>query len=519
MNAVVYLLLRQYANRIRRLFRKPLNALLTIIAALFILSGPILMLVIPEFYEGLVGARGREIAVAGVQLFIGMTLILSSLSQQGGLFTYSEASILFSAPLTKRTVLLYSTLQSLPGSILTSIFMCFYFPWLIGSAMTPLKLLATLLVMALLIFCIFILYYYIYIQDIAHEGLKKRLKKYLLIFFGAVAVIYAVIWLTNGHDFGEAAITFFTSPFYNAFPLFGWAKWAVAALLNDQYITGFIPAILLLLVSAFVLARIYYSQDVDFYEKAQLDSIRLQKVVDALRSNGYDAAGLPEQKVRRPKGSFREGAAAIMSRQFLEMKKRGPMLAFRDLINGLIYIVIGLAAGFDFTIVFTMIVFSMIVNTTTDSWNAEFKKPYVYLIPESPFRKLMYAILPSIVKNMLGESIIVVIAAALFGAGVREAVFSVILLAAYTLLFTSAGVFTYRIMGHMTNTVLLMFMRLLFIMAAAVPGGVIAIVLNLAAGIGDPVLLMIPVILANLLCSLLFMFLSRKLLLQSELMN
>ena len=270
MNAVVYLLARQYANRIRRLFRKPLNALLTIIAALFILSGPILMLVIPEFYEGLVGARGREIAVAGVQLFIGMTLVLSSLSQQGGLFTYSEASILFSAPLTKRTILLYSTLQSLPGSILTSIFMCFYFPWLIGSAMTPLKLLATLLVMALLIFCIFILYYYIYIQDIAHEGLKKRLKKYLWIFFGAVAVIYAVIWLTNGHDFGEAAITFFTSPIYNAFPLFGWAKWAVAALLNDQFITGFIPATLLLLVSAFVLARIYYSQDVDFYKRHSL---------------------------------------------------------------------------------------------------------------------------------------------------------------------------------------------------------------------------------------------------------
>ena len=115
MNAVVYLLARQYANRIRRLFRKPLNALLTIIAALFILSGPILMLVIPEFYEGLVGARGREIAVAGVQLFIGMTLVLSSLSQQGGLFTYSEASILFSAPLTKRTILLYSRCSRCPA--------------------------------------------------------------------------------------------------------------------------------------------------------------------------------------------------------------------------------------------------------------------------------------------------------------------------------------------------------------------------------------------------------------------
>ena len=59
MNAVVFLLVRQYANRIRRMFSKPLNAILTIIAVLFIISGPLLMLFIRDFYEGLVGAGER----------------------------------------------------------------------------------------------------------------------------------------------------------------------------------------------------------------------------------------------------------------------------------------------------------------------------------------------------------------------------------------------------------------------------------------------------------------------------
>jgi len=519
MNAVVFLLVRQYVNRIRRLFSKPLNAILTILAVLTIAIGPVIMLINPKFYDGLVGARGREVAIAGIQLFIGITLILSALSQQGGLFSYSEASILFSAPMTKRTILLYSTLQSLPGSVLTSVFLCFYFPWLIGSVMTPLKLLATLLVMSLLCFNIFILYYYIYIQDIAHEGLKKRLKNRAWIFFGVVLLIYAVIWLANGRDFGEAAIKFFTNPYYNAVPLFGWAKWAVAALLDGEYITGFIPATLLLAVSGSVLARIYYSQDVDFYEKAQLDSVRLQQMADAIRSSGYDVSGITVKKVRKAKGSFREGAAAIMSRQLLEMKKRGPMLTFKDLINGLIYLVIGLASGLDFIFVYSMIVFSMIVNTTTDNWNAEFKKPYIFLIPESPFKKLLYAVLPSIIKNVLTESIIVLAAALIFRAGIQEIVLCLILLAAYTLLFTSAGVFTYRIMGKTTNVILLMVMRLLFIMAAAIPGGVLVIVLNVAAGIESTVLLMVLMILVNLLVALLFIFLSRKLLLQSEIMN
>ena len=293
----------------------------------------------------------------------------------------------------------------------------------------------------------------------------------------------------------------------------------MVALLNDHYINGFIPGTLLLAVSAVVLARIYYSQDVDFFEKAQLDSIRLQKVVDTLKSNGYDAQGLTLGKVRSAKSSFREGAAAIMSRQFLEIKKRRPMLTFKDLINGVIYLAIGLAAKMEFTFVYTMIVFSMIVNTATDSWNSEFKKPYIYLSPESPFRKLIYAVLPSIVKNVLAESVVVVAAAALLGAGLQETVICLLLLAAYALLFTSASVFTYRIMGHMTNTVLLMFMRMLFVMAAAIPGGVIAIVLSVVSGIEGSALIMGAMILVNLLCSLMFMFLSRKLLVQSEIMN
>ncbi len=519
MNAVVYLLVRQYANRIKRIFSKPLKAVLTIFAFLCIISGPVLMIAIPNAYEGIVGIETRELVIAGIQLFIGITLILSSLSQQSGLFTYSEASILFSSPFSKRTILIYSTLQTLPASVLTALFMCFYFPFIIGSAMTPLKLLVTLLVMSLMIFCVYILYYYIYIQDIAHTGLKKRLKKYAWMFFAVIAAIFAGTWLTNGHDFGKAAVAFFTSPIYNAFPVFGWAKWAVAALLNDHYFTGFIPATLLLALASYILARIYYSQDVDFFEKAQLDSIRLQRIMDNLKSSGYDASGMTVQKVRRAKAKFRPGAGAIMSRQLLEMKKKGPMLTFKELINGIIYLVIGLAAGLGFEFVYPMIIFSMVMSTTTDNWNAEFKKPYIYLIPENSIKKLMYAVVPGIIKTTLGESLIMIAAAALFRVSVYDTIFYLLLLLSYILLFTSAGVFTYRIMGHMTNALLLMFMRVLFIIASAIPGGILAFVMLMVTGETGLAFIMTPVILVNLVCGLFFMIMSRKLLERSEIMN
>lgn len=517
MNAIIYLIVRQYINRIKRLFRKPLSAVLTVLAVLFFIGGPILMMVLPVNYDGIVSVETREIFIAGVQLFLGITFILSALSQQSGLFTYNEAIILFSSPFSKRTILLYSTIQTLPAAILTALFMCFYFPFIIGGAMTQLKLLGTLLVMSLMMYCVYILYYYIYIQDIAHAGLKKKLKKFVWLFFAAVLAAFAATWLANGRNAGDAAVAFFTSTAYNAFPVLGWAKWAVAALLNDDYITGFIPATLLLAAASYLLARIYYSQEVDFYEKAQLDSIRLQKVMDSIKSNGYDAGGISIQKVRKTKAEFRPGAAAIMSRQLIEMKKRGPMLTFKDFFTGIIYIVIGLAAGLDFEVVIFMIIFFMVSDTTTDIWNNEFKKPYIYLIPEKSTKKLVYAVLPSLIKTAVTESIVTVAAAVIFGAGIRKTIFFLLLLLSYNFLFTSAGVFTHRIMGKMTNAAAQAFVRVLFVMASAVPGGVLAIILYVLTESSS--VLFVPVVLINVLTALLFVFMSRTLLEQSEILN
>ena len=71
----------------------------------------------------------------------------------------------------------------------------------------------------------------------------------------------------------------------------------------------------------------------------------------------------------------------------------------------------------------------------------------------------------------------------------------------------------------MTNAVLLVFTRMLFIIAAAIPGGAAGAVLYAVSGAENAALLVVPMILVNLICALIFIFLSRRLLVQSELMN
>ncbi len=517
MNALIYVLVRQYANRIKNIFSKPLPAILTIVAVLAFLSGPVISFFVP--FKGIVGEKDREIVIAGVQLFIGITYITSSLSQQGALFAYSEANLLFSAPFSKKTVLMYSALQSGPASVLMSIFMCFYFPMILGASMTPLKLLATLVVMSLMIFCIFIMYYYIYIRDIARPGLKKRLKKVVWIVFAAFAAIFAAVWLINGWNIKAAAVSFFTSRWYNAIPIFGWAKWSIAALLNGQYLSGFLPGLLLLAGLAYLLARTYFSLKVDFYEKAQLDSIRIKQLMDNMRSNGYDAGGASIKKVHKAKFGFRSGAAAILSRQQMEMTKRGPLIVMKELISGGIYIVVGLMMGLKFDFVFGMALFSLISGTMSDNWNSEFKKPYIYLIPESSFKKLICAVTPGFIKTLVSGLIVIVIAGIFYRIGMIEMIFYLMMMAAFTILFIAAGVFTYRILGKMTNAVALVFIRMLLIMLSVIPGAILIIVLYIVTGsIGLPIIAT-ALTLVNIVTAMILFFLSRKLFEQSELMN
>jgi hypothetical protein len=517
MNAVIYVLVRQYANRIKGIFSKPLPAILTIFALFCFLSVPVVSFFKP--YKGIVGEEGREIVIACVQLFIGITYIISALSQQGALFTYSEANLLFSAPITKRTILKYSALQSGPASVLTAIFMCFYLPMILGGAMTALKLLATLIVMSLMIFCIFIIYYYIYIQDISKPGLKKRLKKAAWIVFAVTAAIFAAVWLIKGWNIKAAAVSFFTSPWYNAIPIFGWAKWSIAALLDGQYLTGFLPGLLLLSALSYLLARIYFSQEVDFYEKAQLDAIRVKQLMDNIKSNGYDTSGVSLKKVHKAKVVFKPGAAAILSRQQLEMTKKGPLIVMKELITGGLYIAIGLAMGLGFDFVFGMAMFSLISGTISDNWNSEFKRPYIYLIPESSFKKLICAVTPGFIKTLVSSLIIIGIAGILYRIGIFQAVFYLMMTAAFTMLFIAAGVFTYRILGRMTNTIALVFLRMLFIMLSVIPSAILIIILYIATGAVNLPVIATSLTVVNILTSMFLFFLSRKLFEQSELMN
>lgn len=518
MSSVMYIIVHQYINRIKQVFSRPLSAVITVIACLAFIGGPLAAFLIPK--KSMTDISMAELIVAGIQLVIGLILINAFLCQNTGLFTLADANFLFSSPLHRRTIIMYAMIQTAPASLMTALFMCFYFPFILGGIMSAGDFIATLFIMTLMFGCIYISYYYIYLQDIAHPGLKKLILKILWLVSAIFAAIVFAVLAANNFNFAAAAEKIVRSSFYNAIPVFGWAKYGVISAINGDYLVGFILSVILLSSFIAVFAVLMYKSDVDFYEQAQQDSVRVQEIMDGVKSGNLDSRKYQIRKVRKAEIEFKTGAASIWSRQMLEYKKSGSFLTMREVVTGLVYVAIGAIVKLDFNIVMVMLVFAALSFTTSDSWNADFKKPYVFLIPDSSLKKVLYSVVPSILKSTISGLLALVAGAVVYQLAPVAAVYNILIYFSYIMIFTFAGVFTYRILGRQSNAVASMFLRMLILAVAAIPASVfIVIIAVIYENALDYMLITVVTCIINIIESFVLAFLSRRLFEQSELMG
>ncbi len=509
MKPLLYLLWRRYINGLKRTFKKPLSAVITVLAAVGMLSGMISAFIIPR--KGI----GGDLDIVVSCILLGMALLFTNAmisSKQAGIFTLQDANFLFQAPIKPAYVLFMAILDVIPASLLTALLFTFYFPFLTGSSMGVGDYLLTLLLTALLITFTYLIFYYVYILDTEYQGIRAKAKYAVWVFMGLVAAAFVLVLYTKGFNLSEAASAFFSSPFYNAIPVFGWAKWGVVGAIQGQYLTAYLPALLLMAGLDVLMVFAIMRCKADFYEQALSDSYKINEILQSAKSDNYDVRSITKVKTKQAKGSFQVGAAALFSKQILEMRKTSTMFVFRELLSGLVYIAMAFFLKLDYWFVFMMIVFMSLSSSTGDTWNKDFKKPYVYLIPESSLKKVLYSVLPGYLKTLFNGAVILVLAGFIFKAAAMDVVAFIIIYASLSLVFVLAEVLSYRVMNGMKNAMALAFLRSLFAAAGALPSGIAALIAMILLQDRFTVVYMLPILLlVNLALSLLMAYLSRSL--------
>ena len=518
MQAIIYLIKRHYINRFKRYFSSVISAVITLLGVFGI--GFTIVKAFTIKASG-VDITTAQTILAGILLFIGMILYNSFLSRDSGILTMADANFLFTGPFEKREVLAYLLISTAPASMFTGFFMCFYFPYLLGSALTVPRFLVVLLIVSLLFGCIYLSYYYLYIADAEKPGLKKKAQKILYVFVCILVIAFIILLTRTGFNVQSTAKRFFTSSLYNAVPLFGWAKWAIYSLLTGDIVLGFIPATSLLVIANAILCYALYNAKYDFYEKTMEDSVNLQKIMDDAKVNGNtDARSLAKLKKTAASVRFGQGAAAIYSRQMLESNKLSLVSKYREGLMGLFYVAFGVIFNLDFNFVIVMAGFGALSMSLNDSWHRDFKKPYVFLIPASSFSKVLYSVLPGIIKTAISGSISITIGALIYKINPVNIISYLLIFASFVVLFVFAEVLTYRMIGPGLSAMAVTFIRMLFAMAACIPAGIVLIVIA-ALQNGTPGLLMSAACMmgVNCLLSILLAFLSRGIFENSEVMD
>lgn len=518
MQAIMYLIKRQYINKIKRAFSSIISIIITLFAVLGLGTTLVMAFIVKR---PAMESTSAETIMAGIVLMIGFILYNSFLSRDTGILTMADANFLFTGPFERRTVLAYLLISTAPASILTGFFMCFYLPYLLGPALTVPKFLVVLLLISLLFSCIYLSYYYMYIVDAEKPGLKKKIKKIFMAFMGVLVLAFVLLLFNTGFNVKDTAQKFFTHDWYNWVPLFGWTKWAINSLITGNMILGFLPATALLVIANLVLCIALYNVKSDFYEKTLEDSVTLQKVLDDVKTNGgADARSLAKLKNKAASVRFKHGAAAIYSRQILESNKLSFISQCRDVFMGLFYVAIGAIFGLDFSFVLTMVGFGALSMSLNDSWHRDFKKPYVFLIPDSSFRKVIYSVLPGLRKTIIGGSITITVAALVYKITPVNFISFLLVFVSFVILFIFAEVLTYRLIGPSSNAMAVTFMRMLFAIGTCIPAFAIFIILAIVSN-GEPNLLVTSacMLVVNVASSSLLAYLSRGIFENGEIMD
>lgn len=542
MNALVYLARKQVKNFFRDLLHHPGR-----LVSYLVMAG----LLVFTLVEGQQGSRKPSAQFSDIRilhgiflawfLFLGVTSVLSSLKSGTTMFKMSDVNFLFVSPISPKRILNYGLLKQTAATVLSFVFLLFYS----GMLMENFKV-GTSGVVALLIFSVALLIVVqvlsliVYNYSNGDPKRKNAIRAVMYGYLGLMLLTVLAVFQKNGGGV-EGILTAIASPYLEYFPLVGWAQGAVFGMINGK--TAVLAVYAALLAGTFVLMLLLFRRsDADYYEdvlQTTESQFELRQAVKEKRAVASTTHTGTRKKVRVGKTGIGSGwgANTFFYKHLCEARRQNRLIFFNTLtfimlaVNLALVYFISSSADSDgpmtperlMLIVFAADLYVLFLLNAAGDWSRELAKPYIYLVPADPFRKLIWASMTSVLKPLADGAVLFFISAAAAHAGPLTALACFLAYGSFGLLFLSGNILSQRTMGSMSNRglAMMLFMLLLLILMAPGIGFGVAVFLSLSGAGGAAALLIsaLPVVGWNILVSLVIIYLCRNLLSNTEYSN
>ena len=479
MSGIFYLFRTTLKNTIREFFKRPAK----IIAGVFFLAMLVLVII-----SGQMGAADpdtvfrplSELSAAVLLLYAVLFFIMAfqGFSSGATFYTMADVSLLFSCPISSRRILFYGLVRQMGTSFLVGFFLLFQYAWLHQTYDLSIPgLLLTLLGYALTVFCAQLTAMVLYSATAGREKLQKTAKGifFLLIVFLAAAVVLPALRSEDG--FLAAAVDALNAPWTFALPVFGWLR-AVPAVLFGGSLLPLIAGLCLTALYVVLLLFLQGKVNPDFYEDV-LKATEISQTAITAKKEGKLNDSLP-QNVKLGKTGLGSGKDAFFLKHRLEDRRSGFFLFDRMslIMAAMTFLFTFFLKDSGMISIFAFATYLQIFTALTGRWVKELTLPYVYLIPQPPFRKLLSICKENLVKILADAVLVMVPVGLILKAGPIVILTAVLARTSFGVLFMSGNILTERIFGSVTNKGLLVGLYILTMMLLAAPGGILGIVVG-----------------------------------------
>lgn len=469
MTSIAYLIVMNIKNAILDTIRHPLRLILYLIIIFGMIYGAVLGFTsgdtnAGEFMQGLTKeSHGRLLSglYLAVLFFISIPVMLKGLSSGTSFFSLSDVHNIFVAPISEKLILMYGIGRQLATMLILLITFAAYGGMLIKTFnLEPWETLLLITGIGFMLIMVQMTTLIIFTLACCHP-IRARILKYIIYAtaFGAVGIVVGNLFI-NGITLENTFVSI-TLPVLEYIPIAGWMHGLIFGILEYNFAKVLIYAALffvMIIISVISLANF----NSDFYEDVLSgaedyhefrENIRSGKVSEAAMFGDGKALKKGRLGIRRGKG-----ASAIFFKQIREGSRRIKLLFFN--INTVVLVLITLVIGLgmkiampevDPTIIYLAVsiigAYVQFFFSAASDWVKELTKPYIYLIPDDPVKKLVMAAATGLIKPFIDGLAAFIILGLFIRGEICDIIVSALMYGSFGCIYIAANILAQRLVG------------------------------------------------------------------------
>lgn len=483
MNSLVFLLVRSAKNSLLELRRKPAKLVLWVLVIAGIGGIFLLSLFTRQKTTGSLDFVWLQGILFLLILLFFVIAIQKGLANGDVIFDMNDVNLLFVSPVSSRLILMYGIVRMAKMAFLAGFFILFQSNSLsTGFGVGFTGVLLVLLGFMLAVGVLQILSLLIYSLTNGNPG-RKRTVRILAALAFLPLIAYTVVQLASTGDLLPALENTLRSPFFAWTPLVGWASAGTVSLIAGDMGNGFLFYGLLVLSGALLILYIALSNP-DYYEDvlvATETAFERKRVLAEGQIN-------PEASSRKKVKVVKTGIGGLGSSAIFHKHLRESFRANRFGLWGVSSVImVAGAALFSFflrggdggtLILLQILMWMQIFLIGTGRGLKELYLHYLYLIPESSFRKIVWSNLEIAFKVLVESVAVFGLAGLIMGEPVLLIVADIVVYTLFSFLLLGINYLSLRWTGADISAGLLVFIYIIAVIIIMLPGLIAAIVIG-----------------------------------------